>query len=91
MLHAHLYEYYPITSVIFRKIWSDIGSKPRSGYYGSVLSASTPDDDDAPVTLCYSARPGLRVWRADCSGKVSATLNFKQSLADSTPTLVLSR
>lgn len=84
--------------IILRKVWTDIGSKSRNGYYGAVLSrdaSSSGGEREGEVedisVGCYCARPGLRVWRADTKGKVSATLNFKQSIADSYITYPLSR
>jgi len=65
-------------STCCRKTTIDIGTKPRNGQFGGVFSRSTD-------RTCYCARPGARLWKADLSGNVLATHNFKQSLTQMSP------
>ncbi|XP_067936993.1 BLOC-2 complex member HPS5-like [Watersipora subatra] len=75
-----------------RKTFTDIGKKARNGYYGAVILPSVEtENSSAPELVCYCSRPGLRLWRADTHGKVLATLNFKQTLAQSLLSPVFSR
>ena len=54
----------------------------RSGGFGGCF---IPDTLREPTKKLYAARPGLRIWTADGSGKVSSTSVFKSLLADKPP------
>ena len=51
-----------------------VGTKERkSGSFGGCLSLCSPPDGaegEAPVIVAHLARPGLRMWTADNTGKV---------------------
>jgi len=47
------------------------------GAFGAVFVAGSPQISD---TRLFAARPGLRLWKADTSGTVEATLMFRDQL-----------
>lgn len=67
----------------------DIGKKQRNGYYGAVFMRNSTSTVEPATVFC--ARPGLRLWKTDGSGNVISTQNFKQSLSEQTPAVILRR
>jgi hypothetical protein len=48
-----------------------VGTKERkSGSFGGCFSRSSPPEKGDPAPVAFLARPGLRIWTADESGKV---------------------
>ena len=70
--------------IIYKTVKTDFVFSCRSGGFGSCF---IPDTLREPTKKLYAARPGLRVWTADESGKVSSTSVFKSLLADKPPVI----
>lgn len=69
-----------------------VGQKERKspGQFGAMFyppSRGAPEDKSQPSV--YTSRPGLRLWTADVSGKVSATLMYKGLTNESPPGITI--
>ncbi|KAK3581472.1 hypothetical protein CHS0354_031798 [Potamilus streckersoni] len=60
-----------------RQQFTQIGKKRRDGKFGACFYSP----NKLPSTVVYCARPGSRIWEADCEGNVLNTHQFKQLLA----------
>ena len=56
------------------------------GAFGTVFLPGSPQISDARL---FTARPGLRLWKADSSGTVEATLMFRDQLTQSSDSATL--
>ncbi|KAL3842655.1 hypothetical protein ACJMK2_020645 [Sinanodonta woodiana] len=60
-----------------RQQFTQIGKKRRDGKFGACFYSP----NKLPSSVVYCARPGSRIWEADCEGNVLNTHQFKQLLA----------